>query len=123
MLHTKKANSTRRKLSKKLINLIGKIILLPFSVHDILKMMDKDAKKYPFGSTKKAGVITVPYGIREIVDTEVFENTIFHEFEGRQFRIPIGYDKWLTSLYGDYMKLPPEENRIPHHILDAYWKE
>lgn len=123
ILHTKKANFTRRKLSKLIINFIGKIILLPFSVHDILKLIDKDARKYPFGSTPKAGLISVPYGVREMVDTSVFEKTILHEFEGKQYRIPIGYDIWLTSLYGDYMQLPPEDKRKPHHVLDAWWKE
>ena len=123
LLHTKKANFTRRSLYKNIRNLIGKIILLPFSVHDILKRMDRIARLYPFGTTPKAGLISVPYGVREIVNTSVFEKTTFHEFEGSQFRIPIGYDEWLNSLYGDYMQLPPEENRIPHHVLDAYWKE
>lgn len=123
ILHTKKANFTRRKLSKKIINIIGKIILLPFSIHDILKWMDKDARRYPFGTTEKAGVITVPWGLREIVNTSVFQKTIFHEFEGKQYRIPIGYDEWLRSLYDDYMELPPEEKRVPHHVLNAYWKD
>mgnify|MGYP006375192941 CR=1 FL=1 len=31
------------------------------------------------------------------------------------------YDKILTSLYGDYMKLPPEEKR-QIHLLKA-WRE
>ena len=26
------------------------------------------------------------------------------------------YDKYLTNLYGDYMKLPPIEKRITHQI-------
>lgn len=123
LLHIKKANYTRRSLLKIVRNFLGKIVLLPFSVHDILERMDKIARQYPFGTTPKAGLISVPYGMREIVDTSVFEQTIFHEFEGSQFRIPIGYDAWLKSLYGDYMQLPPEEKRIPHHVLDAYWKD
>lgn len=123
LLHIKKANFTRRSLFKIIRNYFGKIILLPFSVHDILKRMDKIARQYPFGTTPKAGLISVPYGIREIVDTSVFEQTTYHEFEGLQFRIPIGYDVWLKSLYGDYMQLPPEEKRVPHHVLDAYWKD
>ncbi len=123
LLHIKKANFTRRSIYKVVRNFIGKILLLPFSVHDILKRMDKVARRYPFGTTPKAGLISVPYGVREIVDTSVFEKTVFHEFEGSQFRIPIGYDTWLKNIYGDYMQLPPEEKQVPHHVLDAYWKE
>ncbi|QPH38949.1 LicD family protein [Pedobacter endophyticus] len=34
------------------------------------------------------------------------------QFEGEEFFIPIGYDKYLERNYGDYMKLPPESERI-----------
>ena len=40
---------------------------------------------------------------------------ILHDFEGRQYWIPKGYDEILTMIYGDYMKLPPEDQRKPHH--------
>lgn len=35
---------------------------------------------------------------------------------GKAFPIPKLHDKWLTKTYGDYMSLPPEENRIPMHV-------
>ena len=38
------------------------------------------------------------------------------EFEGRNF-CPRFYDMILTRIYGDYMSMPPEEDRIPHHGL------
>ena len=41
------------------------------------------------------------------------------EFEGKKFNAPIGYDKWLKSFYGDYMKLPPIEKRIAH-TMEVY---
>lgn len=122
LLHTKKANFTQRKLSKKIINFFGKIVLFPFSVHFLLEQADKNAKKYAFGTTQKAACIVDPFGPREIVDTSVFVSTIDHEFEGNKYKIPIGYDKWLTSIYGDYMKLPPIEKRVTHHVSEAYWK-
>ena len=71
LLHTKKANYFQRTIAKKIINTFGKILLLPFSVHYILKLMDKEARKYPYGSTDRAGIIINPYGIREIVNLSV----------------------------------------------------
>ena len=36
------------------------------------------------------------------------------EFEGNYFYGPRNYDAVLTQLYGDYMKLPKEEDRQWH---------
>ena len=37
-------------------------------------------------------------------------------FEGKTFRGPADPDRYLTSIYGDYMKLPPLEKRRTHII-------
>lgn len=36
------------------------------------------------------------------------------EFEGLKFQIMNGYDKYLQTMYGDYMKLPPKKDRFTH---------
>lgn len=35
-------------------------------------------------------------------------------FENYEFSIPNNYDKYLTNLYGDYMRIPPENERMTH---------
>lgn len=37
------------------------------------------------------------------------------DFEDTRLMIPKGWHEVLTLVYGDYMKLPPEEERIPSH--------
>ncbi len=32
------------------------------------------------------------------------------------------YDEVLKTAFGNYMELPPENERIPHHDIEAYWK-
>lgn len=124
MLHTKKANFTHRKISKKIINFFGKILLLPFSIHFMVKMIDKMARKYPFGSTPMAGgICDSVVGERAMIEKSVFEGVLTQEFEGRMYKIPKGYDKWLRRIYGDYMQLPPVEKRKTHHVFKAWWKE
>jgi lipopolysaccharide cholinephosphotransferase len=43
-------------------------------------------------------------------------------FEGCTLKAPAAYDQVLRRLYGDYMKLPPEEDRIGHHFYRTYKK-
>jgi lipopolysaccharide cholinephosphotransferase len=42
---------------------------------------------------------------------ESFSEYIDVEFEGMSFKGLKNYDRYLSLLYGDYMKLPPEEKR------------
>lgn len=124
VLHAKKANFTQRKLSKMIINFFGKLLLLPFSTHALVSFIDKIAQKYKYGSTPYAGEICDGLvGERAMVNYELFEDTLPHEFEGRIYKIPIGYDKWLRSLYDDYMQLPPIEERKSLHLFKAWWKD
>ncbi|MCM3292249.1 LicD family protein [Paenibacillus sp. MER 180] len=52
---------------------------------------------------------------------EWYDETILVEFEGLKFQAPKGYDDILSSMYGEYMKLPPIEKR-KGHIYASYIK-
>lgn len=41
-------------------------------------------------------------------------------FEGRTYKTMVGYKDYLERTYGDYMTLPPEEQRVTHKFK-AYW--
>ena len=45
------------------------------------------------------------------------------EFENFTFMAPINTDRVLKTHFGDYMKLPPENQRILKHQLYCYYKE
>ena len=44
-----------------------------------------------------------------------FENVIRKDFEGYQLPVMVGYKRYLTRIWGDYMKLPPIEHRVAKH--------
>lgn len=49
-----------------------------------------------------------------ILPIELFSDAVELTFEDRRFSAPAKYDEVLRMLYGDYMQLPPESERIPH---------
>ena len=84
-----------------------------------IKKLDKLGKKYDYEQAQYAGSLVAGYGYREGVVKSAFEFGIDASFEGHKFPIPVGYDIILGSVYGDYMKLPPESKR-KKHLIDAW---
>jgi len=63
----------------------------------------------------KTDYIGVPYGTH--FRSEDFAETTELEFEGHMFIAPLNYTRVLTTSYGNYMELPPEDKRVEHHIV------
>ena len=57
---------------------------------------------------------------KEIIPREWVQGTIQMEFEGIKVNVSDKYDEWLTYVYGDYMSLPPENERVGHHYVDYF---
>ena len=81
----------------------------------------ENARKNKCDNSKIISDISDPYYIsRWKIEKAVFEDLIEMDFEDRKYTIPKRYDEWLKMQYGDYMKLPPEEDRKSHHEIKAY---
>jgi len=39
----------------------------------------------------------------------------------KMYNIPNNAEEYLSELYGDYMTLPPENERVSHHKFEAYY--
>lgn len=70
---------------------------------------DKHTKYVTVGSTA-----VISYS-RKLWYAEDFSSSILWDFEGFKFPVPVGYDRFLKIMYGDYMALPPVEERGLHH--------
>ena len=55
-------------------------------------------------------------------DFDLFETTKDILFEGHIYRSVEKVDEYLTQRYGNYMQLPPVEERVPGHGQVFYWK-
>lgn len=48
---------------------------------------------------------------------EWFDHVVYFDFEGHQMPVMAGYDEYLSLIFGDYMKRPPEEDQVAKHDL------
>lgn len=87
-----------------------------------LENITNKASKYDNLKTKYCAEIIATANPYRKVRSNVFNDTTNVEFEGHMFPAPEKYDEYLTDLYGDYMKLPPVDQRVTNHTFDAFWK-
>lgn len=85
-------------------------------------MAIRNAQKYPFDNSDKVATLVWGYGKREVISHSTASEYILTEFETYRFCIPKDYEDYLSHIYGDYMKLPPESDRVYKHEFVASWK-
>lgn len=81
--------------------------------------IDKLLEKYTSDTDSLIGVPTWET-YKKIYPKDFFRESEYHLFENIKFPIPKDYDMILKMTYGDYMKLPSAERRIPHHDYYIY---
>lgn len=111
--------SNKLSMHKKLI-LGAKRSIIPVNYY--IKKTINAAKLFDFETSSNAGIAVWGYGKREVCPKAVFDDYAIVEFEKRKFKAPIGYKKYLETVYGDYMQLPPKTERKPKHHFKAFYK-
>lgn len=109
-----KPNTSRRgALAAKIKNLYRPILkkIGPFRIS---RQLDKVCSRVDFEKANYVGAITGMYGSREKWRKEDMLPQTRLDFQGLQACAFQNYDIYLTNLYGDYLKLPPEDKQIPH---------
>ena len=101
---------------KRYIRLMIKNILKLFSDEYFAKKIISLTKKYPYNQSDYVGCLVWGYGPQERMTKEDAEDYIEVTFEGSKYLGFKNFDQYLSNLYGDYMKLPPEEKRVTHNI-------
>lgn len=113
--------NTKKNILQKLKLFVKRII---WKKYDTVSRHIKLQKKIIYGSTDYVTSLSVPEcKEKEYYPISYFKEYIEVEFEGNNFLSIKEYDKFLNYVYGDYMKLPPEEDRKPKHSFNKYyWK-
>lgn len=87
-----------------------------------IEKLDKQASVLPYDKCKYVNC-SVWENLDNSLEREKLEEAMYLPFEGEMFCVPKLYDDILREEYGDYMKLPPEEERVGHHYYTAYLKD
>lgn len=84
--------------------------------YKIWKKAEKEMTKYTLSDSDGiTELCSGPFYMKKKYDIDSFERNIYKEFENTKLPIPIGYDSYLKIAFGNYMELPPEDKRKPHH--------
>jgi lipopolysaccharide cholinephosphotransferase len=89
----------------------------------LVNKLQRKFRKNDFDNSEYVAAIFGVYQETEIMEKSTLSKFIDIKFENETFKAIEKYDVYLSSIYGDYMKLPPEEKRVSHHSFEAYYKD
>lgn len=108
-----------------LLYFFGRIMFgIPFRASQLERKIgyDRYLKSYSYDKAKRAAQVV--WGPSKIMlrmkqTPADYRNVIRLPFEDTELSILANYDDFLTQQFGDYMTLPPVEERVPRHRFDA----
>lgn len=104
----------------KLVKAIGKVGLMLFrsskTRYKIWSFAEKKMKQYKISDCDNiTELCSGPFYMMKKYPKSAFDKPIYKKFEGYEMPLPCGYDTYLKTAFGEYLRLPPKEKRVPHH--------
>lgn len=113
--------SRSRSLRKNLIILLSRIITWPIPYRLLARYISNKAQAFNGSVTGYISDNAEGYASTPPFPVEDFAEYLDIPFEGHPFMVMSGWQDILSKTFGDFMKLPPVEQRVPHHSFRAYW--
>jgi len=118
----KKYQTSKKGIIKSILKYFFYFYSQKINLNKYIEKSDLLAQRYNNNTIENVECTVWDYEYNEIPKA-CFLETILQKFEDDYFPIPKGYDKYLKLYYGDYMKLPRKEERVPHHNYKVYRKK
>lgn len=119
----KKGESILKVLIKRAI----RFLLYPLSINKINEMMDKEMRRYDDGDSDKLVCSMASHYsyFKQRMPYKIYGEPILMEFENQRFFVPNQVHEYLSRIYGDYNKMPSEEEKQKqiNYFSDALWPE
>lgn len=81
----------------------------------LIAQMDEISRRYDYDKAENVLLYSGTYGFKDIFPKEWLGKGREFPFESLNVLLPEQYDKYLRQVYGDYMQLPPEDQRVAIH--------
>ena len=95
---------------------IYKVISKPSWRYHIWRFAEKQMSQYDFDTSYEVTeLIGSLKGMKLRHPRQDFDHVVYKEFEGHQIPVMAGYERYLRLIWGDYMQLPPVEQRVAKH--------
>jgi lipopolysaccharide cholinephosphotransferase len=109
----KKGTSRRGALAARIKDLYRPILKL-IGPYRIAARLDRVCSRVPYEKAEYVGAVTGMYGSRERWKKEELLPQVRLPFAHLQASCYQNYHIYLSNLFGDYMRLPPLEQQVPH---------
>lgn len=105
-----------------LLSLGSKLLLKIFKKHKtrvrIWKYAEKKMSGYNFDEAQNVAEFCAGYYfMKKVYPRSIYKDVCELDFEGKRFFAMGDYDAYLKIPFGNYMELPPQEERLPHHEI------
>ena len=119
--YTFKGITNTKSVLNSLIRYISVIIFYFTNTNKYVAQIEELAKSRKVSDYEEVDYLIYKDMNKPVWRREWLEQVTTGTFEGKKFTIPKKYHEILTSDYGDYMQLPPVEQRVSHHDFKL-WK-
>ena len=110
----------RKNIFKLLESLMFYVLSRFVNEKKIIKKIEKVYVNNGFDNSLFSGVVCGCYGKNEIMGEGSLRDLATIEFENIPVKSIKNFHEYLSRLYGDYMQLPPPENRVRKHLYEAF---
>lgn len=97
-----------------MIGIVSKFTFLLKDSEYIAQKYDDSLRKYSYEGSKYIADFVGKYMFKDIYPKKWWEPGVYMQFEDTRMLIPKEYDKYLSRIYGDYMRIPEKEERDLH---------
>ena len=85
-----------------------------------VRRIHNELSKYDYEESQLVGALLGSFRDKEVMPKEVFGEGSDFKFDKLILKGPNDPERYLTNLYGNYMKLPPKSERGKHHKMKVF---